>query len=172
MSSSSGSDAEDPVKIGDKIHQFEHAEREKVQKEEKDRKKAIFQRKLSKFTPPPPEEKPRTPSEVSKLAQKFAELNESEEVQREKARRKEEFERKRSGFSSGSPEQLQQPDEEEGKNRLQKMRLMFEDRDAALAQAEDEMLRKRQEEEEAEQRRKDFEDKSSMFKKLSASHDR
>ena len=48
------------------------------------------------------------------------------------------------------------------------MRLMFEDPEAALAAAEAEKDRKRREEEEAETRRKDFQAKSSIFKKMSS----
>ena len=62
---------------------------------------------------------------------------------------------------------------EETRGRLSKMRLMFEDRDAALAAAEAEAEAKRKQDEEAQARRQEFEAKSSMFKKLSASqHDR
>ena len=47
------------------------------------------------------------------------------------------------------------------------MRLMFEDPEAALAAAEAEKDRKRREEEEAETRRKEFQAKSSILKKMS-----
>jgi len=149
----------------------------------------MFERRLSKFNAPPPPssteaaaaaaaEKPRKPSHVDKLTKKFSQTQLSEEAEREVRKRRDEFERKRSGFMSGSlpADEIQRKisEPEESRNRLQKMKLMFEDRDAALAAAEDELNRKRREEEEAEQRRKDFEAKSSLFKKMSnaGSHER
>lgn len=172
----------DKAKIDAKIHQFENGEREKVEREEKERKKALFERKLSKFDKPdPPTTNGNHPplvkklSHVDKMAKKFSYERKSEEEEREIRKRRDEFERKRSGFMSEDGETSRKCSEEaaeESRNRLSKMKLMFEDRDAALAAAEAEKDLKRRQEEEAENRRKEFEAKSSVFKKLSTSHDR
>ena len=81
-----------------------------IEREEKERKRAMFERKLSKFSVgseeggcngshghPPLVKKL---SHVDKMAKKFSYERKSEEEEREIRRRREEFERKRSGFMS------------------------------------------------------------------------
>jgi len=174
----------DKPNIGAKIHQFENGEREKAEKEEKERKRALFEKKLSKFDKQPETASSHPPlvkklSHVDKMTKKFSYERKSEQEEREIQKRREEFERKRSGFMSEDGECTSRKSSEddggaeETRGRLSKMRLMFEDRDAALAAAEAEAEAKRKQDEEAQARRQEFEAKSSMFKKLSASqHDR
>lgn len=162
-----------------KIHQFENGEREKIEREEKERKKALFDKKMSKFDKPDTANNNgsgipvvKKVSNVQKVAEKFSKEPNSEEVERELLHRREDFDQKCSRFmaedgdaSWKSPEEK----EDESRNRLAEMRLMFEDKEAALAKAEEEETQKRLQEEEAEQRRKDFEAKSSLFKETNDS---
>ena len=85
-----------------KISLFENSEREKSEREERDRKRAIFARKLSKFGQSFEQQTADGGGSRELVCSKvklFSEATGSEERRRESERRKSEFQQKRSTFS-------------------------------------------------------------------------
>ena len=84
------------------IHQFEHGERLKAEREAKDRQKAQFAKRMAKFGEGA-EEKPKSDGDVNQKAKMFVEIaNKDPQQERAEKERKLEFERKKLGFQEGS----------------------------------------------------------------------
>ena len=84
------------------IHQFEHGERLKAEREAKDRQKAQFAKRMAKFGEGA-EEKPKSDGDVNQKAKMFVEIaNKDPQQERAEKERKLEFDKKKLGFQEGS----------------------------------------------------------------------
>ena len=84
------------------IYKFEHGERLKAESEAKERKRALFAKKMAKFGEGI-EEQPNSNSAVNQKAKMFVDIaNKDPEKEKAERERKLEFEKKKLGFQEGS----------------------------------------------------------------------
>ena len=84
------------------FYKFEHGERLKAEREAKERKQALFARKMAKFGEGSDNE-PNSKNAVNQKAEMFVEIaNKDPEKERAERERKLEFEKNRTGFQEGS----------------------------------------------------------------------
>ena len=84
------------------IYKFEHGERLKAEREAKERKRALFAKKMAKFGEGV-EEQPNSNSAVNQKAKMFVDIaNKDPEKEKAERERKLEFEKKKLGFQEGS----------------------------------------------------------------------
>ena len=85
------------------IYKFEHGERLKAEQEAKERKRALFAKKMAKFGEGEKDDLPKSTNAVNQKAKMFIEIaNKDPEKERAERERKIEFERKKLGFQEGT----------------------------------------------------------------------
>ena len=85
------------------IYKFEHGERLKEEQEAKERKRALFAKKMAKFGEGEKDDLPKSTNTVNQKAKMFIEIaNKDPEKERAERERKIEFERKKLGFQEGT----------------------------------------------------------------------
>ena len=85
------------------IYKFEHGERLKAEQEAKERKRALFAKKMAKFGEGEKDDLPKSTNAVNQKAKMFIEIaNKDPEKERAERERKLEFERKKMGFQEGT----------------------------------------------------------------------
>jgi len=143
------------------IYKFEHGERLKAEREAKERQKALFAKKMAKFGEGEQDDKPKSTNAVNQKAKMFVEIaNKDPEKERAERERKLEFERKKLGFQEGSVPCNNNTKESIGSEVLKKKQIFTVEIEAL----DEEGQRKKQEEEELkEQRKREFQEKSSLF---------
>ena len=85
------------------IYKFEHGERLKAEQEAKERKRALFAKKMAIFGEGEKDDLPKSTNAVNQKAKMFIEIaNKDPEKERAERERKLEFEKKKLGFQEGT----------------------------------------------------------------------